>query len=30
MNEDTRLVSLVDKEKEDTITSSGNNSDRLM
>ena len=30
MNEDTRLASLVDKEREDAITSSGNNGDRLM
>ena len=30
MNENIRLASSVDKEREDTITSSGNNGDRLM
>ena len=30
MNEDTRLASPVDKEREDAVTSSGNNGDRLM
>ena len=30
MNEGRRLASSVDKEREDAITSSGNNGDRLM
>ena len=30
MNEDTRLASSVDNEREDAITPSGNNGDRLM